>query len=782
MPLRPQSGRFGWDPASLPPLRHHNSFDGEAPADPGGAFLRPAATPRSEAGWSSSGMSPPTSSRLGGATSVLISVPELPSPRSSGSGSNRGRSFSQTTRPSPPGVKPGRAGWCTPSVTLFTALGFGLCSQVFIMYYLLGQSVTPPPASPFVDVWGSSSVGRGLTRPSPDYVPPPPPQHTSQTCYTDSDESETCVYSGPLCTDGTTVYLSVPAPSALSEEGPVVDSIADCMDNRYLDPIPYEDGECSYLRSGARSYNPALHPISPKHDAPLTSPQRWWGPANRHNTFFREIHHECLFGGGGGNGTVATSTVVKGSPFTHEKIRGLTLESRTEVTGCGVGVRPSSSSSGQPSTHIDWVDSHLWLGAVPGQGSRNPFHWFSAVVGPLWAAVRNNGTCAPPAPDGSYVCAGWGANPRDAVIPRHDGSLLYDEQPLGVPSGQAPPGHPSTSSWRSGPQWPLPPLSLFVGVSDGAKEVEGGEGSLGEWFRRTLRVALPKGATALFGEVAAAYAPPSGGAASPRRLLCSKRGGVLPSLKPALFTGGADAWLYRGRTFSDAQVQLQGHPRFPPRTITVLDRVGTTRSIVNLAALLTPLRASGLPVTIIPNMGALSFNEQVALMAGTGILVASHGAALVNSLFLPQHAAVIELFPPLMKKLTYRNLAVKSGLHYFPVHSRVIPADGTPIEGATPFNSSDYLGMTVMKDPRFVEECLQSNATSYESLVLGYCNWASKTLPIIVPRKGMRDAVLDAVDAIGAFSRTNPEWAALSKGEGVPALMPSLAGWEVEPL
>lgn len=62
-------------------------------------------------------------------------------------------------------------------------------------------------------------------------------------------------------------------------------------------------------------------------------------------------------------------------------------------------------------------------------------------------------------------------------------------------------------------------------------------------------------------------------------------------------------------------------------------------------------------------------------MAGTGILVAGHGAALVNSIFLPQvrgyrqrgdnvcmqhivcpfalqHAVVIELFPYLMKKWT----------------------------------------------------------------------------------------------------------------------------------
>ena len=43
---------------------------------------------------------------------------------------------------------------------------------------------------------------------------------------------------------------------------------------------------------------------------------------------------------------------------------------------------------------------------------------------------------------------------------------------------------------------------------------------------------------------------------------------------------------------------------------------------------------------------------QVELMAGTGILIAPHGAHLANTMFLPARAAVIELFPPVMKKGT----------------------------------------------------------------------------------------------------------------------------------
>ena len=48
-------------------------------------------------------------------------------------------------------------------------------------------------------------------------------------------------------------------------------------------------------------------------------------------------------------------------------------------------------------------------------------------------------------------------------------------------------------------------------------------------------------------------------------------------------------------------------------------------------------------------------------MSGTGLLIAPHGAHLANLAFMPARSAVIELFPPLMKKNTYRNLAAAFG-------------------------------------------------------------------------------------------------------------------------
>ena len=55
---------------------------------------------------------------------------------------------------------------------------------------------------------------------------------------------------------------------------------------------------------------------------------------------------------------------------------------------------------------VDWLGDGegLWLPALGGQASSNPFHWFSQVVGPLYAAQRANAS------------AGWGANAWDGFL------------------------------------------------------------------------------------------------------------------------------------------------------------------------------------------------------------------------------------------------------------------------------------------------------------------------------------------------------------------------------
>ncbi len=59
------------------------------------------------------------------------------------------------------------------------------------------------------------------------------------------------------------------------------------------------------------------------------------------------------------------------------------------------------------------------------------------------------------------------------------------------------------------------------------------------------------------------------------------------------------------------------------------------------------------------------FLQQVAWLRGTTILVAAHGAALANLLFLPPGAAVYEVFPPkFLYQRFYRPMAIQLGLDY----------------------------------------------------------------------------------------------------------------------
>lgn len=122
------------------------------------------------------------------------------------------------------------------------------------------------------------------------------------------------------------------------------------------------------------------------------------------------------------------------------------------------------------------------------------------------------------------------------------------------------------------------------------------------------------------------------------------------------FPSRADAWYFRQSAYDFAGLTRQGihsHDAYPPRKITIITRKRKNgRYFENQAEFLAAVNAIGLEVEVIEDLGKMPFKQVVAKMAGTGILIAAHGAALVNAMFLPQHAVVIEIFPYYMKKMT----------------------------------------------------------------------------------------------------------------------------------
>lgn len=64
----------------------------------------------------------------------------------------------------------------------------------------------------------------------------------------------------------------------------------------------------------------------------------------------------------------------------------------------------------------------------------------------------------------------------------------------------------------------------------------------------------------------------------------------------------------------------------------------------------------------------LAFEQQMAVVSNTHFLVGLHGSGLVNSIFLPSTAVVVDLLPPKYLELEWHNFASKAGVQLFFLH------------------------------------------------------------------------------------------------------------------
>lgn len=472
--------------------------------------------------------------------------------------------------------------------------------------------------------------------------------YTQQTCYIASDESELCVFDGLVCFDGESPLVFTPRPY----EGLLEDGSTGCIDARYYEPSSFLDSDCALSKAGARSSYNTSRPISPSTGYAMSLSSRRWGPHGRNGGLtFRErtlssigvtetVDMPALRAGwaGGAGASPLPGRLLQGGPFMHENVSGLTLAARTSVGGGEAG-----------GTTIDWLPGPLWLAGLDGQWASNPFHWWSKV-GALYDARRANATPS------------FGDNPDDGYI-QHTlrapsvQSIVRSAPSPGPGRGTAsallrPPFSTANSAaYKVGPQWgPLPPMDTVIFTGDGARGVKSAA-SLGGWYRSVLSLALPPGSTATFNDYLSTLSPSS-------HLVCSAHGGAIPSSKPKWFTGRGDAWMWRQYAYVSTGLSGRGvrpHPKYPPRMITLLDRKGLNgRGLHNRNEVIAAIAATGVPYQVLDGMGNLTFPAQVEAMAGTGVLLAPHGAALANAMFLPSHAVVIEMFPFGMKKNTYR--------------------------------------------------------------------------------------------------------------------------------
>lgn len=185
-----------------------------------------------------------------------------------------------------------------------------------------------------------------------------------------------------------------------------------------------------------------------------------------------------------------------------------------------------------------------------------------------------------------------------------------------------------------------------------------------------------------------------------------------------------DAHAFKLMAYAAAGVKTPAHGAQPPRKITVLGRF--SRGFADMPMILRVLQATGLPVRVVEDLRFLSWAEQVALMADTGILLAAHGGALANVMYMPMHAVVIEAFPYLTFFTMYQRLAQVASLQYYRLRGFRPPPrtdeNGTVID---PWASYD--------DPEFVHDCEWPHHTSsVDAMLQRTCNGKTKVTPIAI--------------------------------------------------
>lgn len=215
--------------------------------------------------------------------------------------------------------------------------------------------------------------------------------------------------------------------------------------------------------------------------------------------------------------------------------------------------------------------------------------------------------------------------------------------------------------------------------------------------------------------------------------------------------------------YAASGVKIPAHGSQPPRKITVMGRF--SRGFADMKMILRVLQDTGLPVRVVENLRFLSFAEQVALMADTGILLAAHGGALANVIYMPAHSVVIEAFPYLTFFTMYQRLAQVANLQYYRL--RGFRPDPTIITYPN--------GTKEVKDPwasyneaDFVHDCEWPHHTSsVDAMLQRSCNGKTKITPIAIDEGSFRavlDMALDDIECKDSICRFDDQRAAPEKG------------------
>lgn len=374
-----------------------------------------------------------------------------------------------------------------------------------------------------------------------------------------------------------------------------------CQDARYGEPASLESSGCQWSPGpsrvpGAGSGSGGVPP-APATDFPLPLFARQWGPSNAGREFtFRGLPPSSLWpspadGDGFGSTEAVAAAQRLGAPPLRPpphaaagarragggagRLQGDAAQKAAAAAAAqlipGLSVSRRTFVDGRV---VDWMDGALWIVALEGQAAGSPLAWWERV-GVLYDARRHNASGWVPSAAAAADASGgdgfaavphvpFGSHPRDGYIRWLKRWQIASAQAIVMPPASGPPSSFNTARFRTGAQWPLPPIDAVAFAGQGGRDVASAA-RLSSWAAGELRLAAGPGAAAGFRDLAKVL--------SPRHLLCAPRGAVV-GWKPKLFTGRADGWLHRQYAYATSGLAARGarsHPRYVPRHVTLLD-------------------------------------------------------------------------------------------------------------------------------------------------------------------------------------------------------------------
>ena len=559
------------------------------------------------------------------------------------------------------------------------------------------------------------------------------PWLTRQECHQLQDMSELCEYTGPVCVDGARwgVHMAVPDGSLTGSD---VREFA--IDERFMTPKLSGTGAgmLGLPNLPAEAYADPVRFVQTRQVDVIPTAGRLWGPELRW-TSTQEVPWRALAAAtspadvlpGGVLGPAFAAGVADSAGYVPP------ADSKNRVYNQGQREYDRAPEPPFVPASITWLPGAAYFVEMSTGWVSHPFHAATGAFG-LWSARRENAT--------------------EVTVPFHS------ELP-----GRA-------FRLRHGGLGPLPPMDYVLLLGEYNKGRMREWSSAEAWTQGVWPLLVQAHTTTLMnghlrGDLGA----------NASHWVCATRS-VQTSLKTKLFSGQRDAYAFRMAAYALANVTQLASPTYPPRTITILQR--HPRGFTQLDRLVRLAEGTGLPVRVVEDLERLTVADQIRLMAGTGILLATHGGALTNVMFMPVRSVLIEVYPFVYNPVMFKEIAEAAGVIRYRLRSRTVPdtmnrsdwiTDNGGPGGAARTYSPRAQGIEELLQPaaRYFEQCSPppgSNSTtrpsSMDANTIWGCSIVKNTDPIIDWRMlehylatalddiGCRDSMCRTVDKDGA--------------------------------